>query len=189
MEDNKLIPDIVCYDGGTCGDLISAMLDPNGCVITNTAIKQDQQRQRLKKSHNFTSSEEKDQYLLSMIGVYESVPSHDLAYHIQRNHPFLSVVVENFDTACWAANRFKQLHRPYVWDEMQRFCGAQTVEDYAHIIINFSKLVALHTQNVVLLDSIIKGQAVEQLEHITKKPISSIGKNLYTQWLDCQNAL
>ena len=189
MDHNRVIPDIVCYVGGTCGDLISAMLDPIGCVITNTSIRQDQQRQRLKKPHSFTTDEEKDQYLWSMSEVYKSVPSHDLAYHIERKHSFLSVVVENFDTAYWAADRFKQLHRPHVWDEMQRFCGAQTVKDYAQIIVNFSKLVALHTQNVVLLDLIVEGQAVEQLEYITKKSLSTEAKDLYTHWLACQNTL
>jgi hypothetical protein len=189
MDHTRLIPNIVCYVGGTCGDLLSAMLDSTGCTIANGSIKQEQQRQRLKKPHSFAGNEEKDQYLLSMTGVYKSVPSHDLAYHIERKHSFLSVVVENFDTAYWAADRFKQLHRPHVWNEMQRLCGAQTVKDYAQIIINFSKLVALHTQNVVLLDSIVEGRAVEQLEYITNKSLSTEANDLYTQWLECQNTL
>ena len=183
---NKLNPDIVCYLGGTCGDLISTIMDPSDCVLLNGAVSQPKQRQRLKKPHDFANTQDKDQYLISIANKYKSVPSHDLNYHKSKGHLFLSIVTENLDTAYWAADRFRQLHRPQVWEEMKHACGACTVKDYAQTMIDFSKMVASHTQKLIPLDLILKGQAVDQLEYITKRTMPDAGKEFYTHWLECQ---
>ena len=54
---------IICYMGGTCGDLISAMIDPTDVIIENSKITLTDERQRLKKSYLFSSDHRRDQYL------------------------------------------------------------------------------------------------------------------------------
>lgn len=174
---------IVCYAGGTCGDLITAMIDHRDATFKFNAIMHDKQRQRLKKPLTFVNDEEKDAYMQQISEQYKSIPSHDLDYHVKRKHEFISITVEDPKIALWAANRFKQLHRPHVWQEMQQACGATTVKDYAEILIQYSNMVKQHTDKVITLESIRQGRAVEELELILPIQIDQPRQNLYRNWL------
>jgi hypothetical protein len=181
-----MVPDslkIVCYAGGTGGDLITAILDYRDVEFKHRVVFHTKQRQRLKKPHTFTSDEEKDEYLQEISMQYNSIPSHDLDYHIKRKHQFISITVENFDTALWAATRFKKLHRPHVWEEMQQACGSKTVEDYAQILIHYSNRVKAHTDQIITLESIKAGSAINELEKILQYELSKDKKNVYRNWL------
>lgn len=178
---------IVCYAGGTCGDLITGMIDCRDVTYRDSVLVHNDFRQRLKKPNTFANNEEKDKYVTEVLIHYNSIPSHDLNYHIERKHPFISITVNDFDTASWAANRFKQLHRPHVWKEMQQACGANTVKDYAQILIDYSNLVKMHTNQLITLESIIQGHAVEQIENILKQNLDNAEKDLYNNWLQKQN--
>lgn len=167
MEYSNLI--IVCYTGGTAGDIVSQILDPSELSFN---------RQRLKKPHTFGTNKEKDLFLLSSL--WKSVPSHDFAYHQQSNHSILGIVCNNFDSAIWAAERFKKLHRPHVWQEMTSYCGANDIEAYAQNIIDFGKMVEQYTNNVLYLDSIISGSAIIDLHQLGYQ---TPGIHLYDQWL------
>lgn len=188
-----MVPDnltIVCYTGGACGDLITAMIDYRNAEFTpSKAVKHNVERQRLKKPHLFSSDEEKDQYLIDIAQHYNSIPSHDLDYHIRRGHKFISIIVDDMDVARWAAKRFKDLHRPHVWEEMARVCGASTVDDYAQILIHYSNMVKKHTTQLVSLESIKNKTAVEGLEQVLGNPISKEGRNVYRNWWNLQHGI
>lgn len=186
-----MVPDnltIVCYTGGSCGDLITAMIDHRGSkFMPNHTVKHIDERQRLKKPHLFASDKEKDQYLLDIAQQYNSIPSHDLDYHIRRGHKFISIVVDDIDVACWAAKRFKDLHRPHVWEEMSKMCGAKTVDDYAQILIYYSNMVRNYTTHTVSLESIKQKTAIANLEQALGQTISQSGKNVYRNWWNLQH--
>ena len=74
--------EIICYAGGTCGDLITALIDSKGAYFRNKAVMFEQERLRFKKPHTFVDDKERDQYLAEMTLKYKSVPSHDLQYHL-----------------------------------------------------------------------------------------------------------
>ena len=173
---------IVCYTGGACGDMISAILDPTGTRFNNTAmIIDDVYRTRLKKPHLFQSDLEKDQYLIEIEKKYKSIPSHDLDYHIRKKHNFIGITVQDKTVALWAATRFKRLHGAHVWEEMNTVCGVGTVEGYAQIMIDFSDLIKQHTDRIVSLESILAGTALDN-------PILKLAnKNVYRNWIDLQN--
>lgn len=187
MDTNSLA--IVCYTGGTCGDLISAMIDYHDATFTVfKTVKHADRRQRLKKPHLFTTTEEKNQYLVEVAQQYNSIPSHDLDYHVQQQHKFISIIVEDATVAQWAANRFKQLHRPHVWEDMSRQCGASTVDEYAQMLIDYSNMVKKHTDRIISLESIKNGQGIDALEQVYG-PISQQGKNIYKNWYNLQCSL
>ena len=185
MDTNTL--KIICYTGGTCGDLLSALIDPLDCIFQNKTVFHDIKRQRLKKPHTFSSDEEKDQYLNEIAVCYNSVPSHDLNYHVLRKHSFISITVQDFNTALWAATRFQRCHRPHVWKEMTDQSGADTIEKYAQLLIDYSVMVAQHTENVVQLEHIRNGLAIESLEKCLNYTLTKPARNLYQNWLDLQN--
>lgn len=162
-------PIIVCFVGGTAGDIISQILDPSELTLD---------RQRLKKAHLFASDLEKDKFLET--SEYVSIPSHDFEYHCKRKHKLLGVVCRRMSDAVWAASRFKELHRPHVWKEMTAFCSADTVEAYAQMILDFGNMLAGYTSNVLYLDDIIGGHAVDRL---TGLGYQVPGKDTYKKWL------
>ena len=160
---------IVCFVGGTAGDIISQILDPRELTL---------ERQKLKKPHLFATDAEKDIFLETID--YASVPSHDFVYHRNRNHTVLGVVCRDTCNALWAASRFKKLHRPHVWKEMTAFCGVDSIEAYAQAILDFGNMLASHTNNVLYLDDIINGHAVDRL---TELGYQVPGKDIYKKWL------
>lgn len=176
---------IVCYLGGTCGDLLSALIDTRDVKLQiNGSVNHVPERTKLKKPHLFLSSSEKDNYLKSVN--YTSISSHDTEYHIQQHHSFISIGVQYFDTAMWAALRFKNLHQDHVWAEMQDKCGASKVEDYARTIMNYSNLVEKSGCHVLKLESILQGTAVADLEKIINKSLGAPAIKFYEQWLNAQ---
>lgn len=177
-------PSIVCYMGGTCGDLITAIIDPRLAELNNTAVRLEAERSRLKKPHTFKNDLDKDNYISDIGLVYNSIPSHDLTYHINRRHEFIGIVVNDRGVATWAAERFRSLHRPHVWQEMQAHCGADSVDVYTQSMLDFSQLVRNHCGNLIQLERILAGHAVNDLRALG---IDAIGKSFYQLWLDKQN--
>lgn len=175
---------IICYTGGTCGDMLAAVIDNCNVELTNTRMSLSKDRQRLKKPHSFKDDLEKNQYVNDMGLLYNSIPSHDLDYHIRCQHNFISITVKEFDVALWAATRFKQMHQPHVWEEMQRVCGADTIEMYAQRMIDFSNLVSQHTKKTIKLERILTGHAIEDLSQWIS---TTLDNNLYQTWLTSQN--
>ncbi len=176
---------IVCYTGGTCGDLITALIDPTDAVIRpNGSVMHIPERVRLKKPHLFSDDTEKDQYLQSV--THSSVSSHDTDYHIKRQHSFVTVGIRDFSVAVWAATRFKSLHRAEVWAEMQTRCGANSIEDYAQIMMDYTAMVANHGCDIVHLESIINGCAIQEVEHIINRPVIPEAEIFYKNWLEAQ---
>jgi hypothetical protein len=108
MERGNMI-EIICYAGGTCGDLITALIDSKGSYFQNKAVMFEQDRLRFKKPHTFVNDEEKDQYLNEITNKYRSIPSHDLQYHVRRGHNIIGITVQDPTVAKWAAIRFKEL--------------------------------------------------------------------------------
>lgn len=162
-------PIIVCYTGGTCGDIISQILDP--AELTTD-------RQRLKKPHLFTNSQEKDLFLSTT--QYLSIPSHDFEYHRDSGHNVLAIVCRYMPDAIWAATRFKSLHKPHVWKEMTKFCGANSIESYAQMILDFGNMIANYATDIVYLDDIVHGKAVSCLIGLG---YTTPGANKYKEWL------
>lgn len=177
---------IVCYTGGTCGDLVTALIDSKNVQFRAQTVCHDSLRIKLKKPHLFADDAEKDQYLLDIAEHYTSIPSHDLEYHKRKNHRFVAVTVSDYKFALKAAKRFKSLHRPHVWDEMSKFCGANTTEEYAQRLIDYSNMVSNYTDQIITFESIRQGTAIHDLEKLLGIDIDRPRQNLYKNWLNLQ---
>lgn len=175
--------EIVCATGGTCGDIITAIIDSKNVEFNNFAVRLPPERCLLKKPHSFTNDLDKNNYIESMSLLYNSIPSHQVDFHVRNQHSFIAITVDNFDIALWAATRFKKIHKPHVWEEMQTACGANTIEEYAQIIIDYSKMVREHTTKLLSLERIRDGYAVEDLKQITTVELNN---EFYQQWLKLQ---
>lgn len=179
---------IICYTGGTCGDLVTAVIDPTGATLNQrlNTVTHTAYRTKLKKPHLFFNNDEKLQYLGDIKSQYQSIPSHDLDFHVSKKHDFISITVQDKNIALWAAERFKNCHRPHVWEEMQRVCGANSVDDYADILIHYSTAVKNHTNKLIQLEDILAGKLIESLELGLSLTISEQGKDFYHSWISVQ---
>lgn len=177
--------EIVCYLGGTCGDLVVAMIDNCNATIKNGAVKIDLERQQLKKSWQFQNDQERNLYVNGMKYRYKSIPSHDTDYHLRNNQSFSAIVVKEKSTAKWAAQRFKDLHRAHVWEEMTSVNAANTVEKYAQDMLDWSSWIRQHTNRIISLEDILDGCVCEVISRIIT--IDPAGVNFYKQWLQAQN--
>lgn len=177
---------IVCYTGGACGDLISALIDPRDAEFQHTAVKHHVDRVKLKKHFLFANDQEKDLYIEQVGNKYSSISSHDLEYHIRQQHSFISIVTNDLNTATLAANRFKQLHRPQVWEELTKMLMINTVADYAQMIIDYSNMVKNYSDNLIKLEDIFNGHAIHQVENILGYQLEETNKNFYSTWLSLQ---
>lgn len=180
--------EIICYTGGTCGDLLTALIDNKDTKFFNNAVQQSPHRSKLKKPFLFKNDTEKDQYIDSIGNEYMSVPSHDVEYHISRNHDFIGITVTDFELALWASTRFKNLHRNNVWDEMCKSCGANSVNDYANILISYSNMIINHTNRIVNLNDIVNGNALDALKKINVTACSE-SKIFYANWIKLQQGI
>jgi hypothetical protein len=180
----------VVYMGGACGDLITTMIDPTGAEFDSQDRRMllPDNRMRLKRPHDFVTDEQKDQYLDSVRGVYTSVPSHDVDYHVKRGHRFIAITVTDQSDALWAAVRFKNVHRPQVWQTVCEGWRIRTVEEYAQLMMDNSRWLAEKTRSTIDLGSIRSGQAVPKLEHLIGRKITENAVHCYTKWQLIQNA-
>ena len=169
--------------GGTCGDLITAVIDPTNATITGPSMTMGKDRVKLKKPHLFNSIDEKDRYIQSMTAHYRSLPSHDTTYHIDRGHDFISVIVQDMPSAQWATTRFKTLHHPDIWQEMLSITGFKDENSYAECMIHYSELVMKHTDKCIELSSIVNGNMIGLLSKYVSTPLHT---NIYSTWLRYQ---
>ena len=174
--------------GGTYGDLVSGLINENIKVndVKKIAVP-DAEASRLKKPHLFSSDYEKNQYLEEAAQKFNSISSHDADYHIRNNHKFLAIVVDNYDSALRCAHRFKVSHRDVVWNEMITKCGANSVEDYANAILNFSHMIKNHATWVVSTTEIENEEILLRIQEIQNVPIQSQVYQMYKQWQETVN--
>ena len=171
---------IVCYMGGMCGDLIACLIDSTDSVVRNGRVLTPMQRGKLKKSDLFNSDEEKDVYLLQIEKKYKSIPSHDLEYHIKRKHDFISIIVNDNSTALWAADRFKKLHTPEVWEKVAKNSQIDSANDYAKVLLSASSLIKDNTDKIINLEDIVNGHAITKLQpYVT----TELNDSFYKEWL------
>lgn len=175
---------VVCYLGGTCGDLVTAMFDPSKASLNENSVSLVPEVTQLKKPHLFSSDSDKDQYLLD-VNQYKCIASHDTAYHMSKKHEFISIVSDDMNVNTWAADRFKNLHRPHVWEEMSRYSGACTVPEYAQLIVDYSHLVRGYTKQLITLSDIVNGNLIDVIKQWTD--VTDDAKDLYAQWLSAGN--
>ena len=163
---NSVIPIFVVYMGGCCGDLLTSILDWSGSAFNNETgtMILPRDRQGFKKPHMFGSDKSRDRYVAEAGAKYTSLPSHDIEYHVRRQHKFIGIAVRDADTAVWAATRFRECHRPQVWDEVQHIHNISSTAEYAQLIMDYSQMIQQRTNQIVWLEDIVRGTVDAQLQ-------------------------
>lgn len=177
--------DVIVYMGGSCGDLAAALIDNADCQVNSEhgTMNMTYIRQALKKPHQFASDLEKDQYLKNSSLIYLSVPSHDLDYHVRNHHRFLAITVKTPSLAYWAAQRFQKSLLPHTWTKICDSYHIKTVDDYASLMLNYSKMIVNRTLFIIDLEDIVAGNAVDIIEKKSCNGVCDGARHLYREWL------
>lgn len=171
---------IICYMGGTAGDLVTATIDGKDTRLDDRKVIISAERSKLKKPHLFTNSSETVDYIKSMAENYSSLPSHCLDFHLEQRQDFVGIVVNTMETAIWAATRFKELHLPHVWEEVMKYGNISKVEEYASMMLNFSETIKKYTNKIISLEDILSGNLLAELDRLN---IQLTNPSLYEIWL------
>lgn len=176
----------VVYMGGCCGDLVAAILDWKDTRFNFGLRKMDLPlyRQRLKKFYEFSSDEEKDHYVDESRNFYKSLPSHDTDYHLRHNHYVIGITAKTPETAQWAAQRFKSVHKPRVWEQVCKSHQIESVEQYSNLIIDYSTWIESKIARTISLENILNGSLIGELQKITATELDNKSSNYYHSWLD-----
>ena len=176
MDSNKVI---VVYTGGTAGDLVASVIDSNHCGLSDGRVLMASYRQQLKQPHLFRDDTARDDYVKNAMRNYRSLPSHSIEYHLQRQHNIVGITVEQKQTATWAAERFKRLHKDRVWKAI----GLSSVDDYANMLLDYSWFVRDNVQHVVSVEDILNGHLLDKLNSFG---IDRTDQMFYNRWIDSQ---
>jgi hypothetical protein len=175
--------DIICYIGGTCGDLVTSVIDSTDSKLDGSKIYTMLSRSKLKSSLFLNSEIEQLNYIKEMESKYLSIPSHKIDLHIKYKHPYITIFTENYDLALWCANRYKNLNKPDVWENMTKI-NNDTIESYAQTIIQTCNYSVSHTDRVITLEDILSGNLLSRLSQYVNTPLN---EKLYEEWLSRQD--
>jgi hypothetical protein len=176
-------PIIVCYMGGTCGDLVSAVIDSTGIAINeNGRVILPKDRRRLKRPYDFLNDDEKD-HMLNLITA-KSIASHDYIYHLKKKHALLCIGVYDVESAKLAAARFKKLTDKNYWELASKTNNISTVDAWADLYLNYSNKL-IKTERIKILDirDIFNGKLLDKLKEMTIE-VDPTADSIYKNWLE-----
>jgi len=133
---------IVCFAGGTSGDLVVAMIDSLDCgyEINDHRIKLTKDRSGMKKPWMFKNADEKRNYITDTFEIYDSLPSHDIDFHIgEKSENVIGITCFDKVLRDKSASRFKNLHTSEVWDSLTKVTNTKPLDQYSNDILEVSK--------------------------------------------------
>lgn len=175
---------IVCFAGGTSGDLVVAMIDSLDCgyEINDHRINLTKDRSGMKKPWMFKNADEKRNYITDTFEIYDSLPSHDIDFHIgEKSENVIGITCFDKVLRDKSASRFKNLHRSEVWDSLTKVTNTTTLDQYSNDILEVSKKLK---NNFLTIDlsQIVGGNLLDPL-HQMGFDITVKSGSLYDDWL------
>jgi len=179
---DTMIPKLILYMGGCCGDIVTGLIDTKGISIQSGKCVMLKERAKLKRSFVFENDAQKNTYILSSGKHWKSLPTHDTEFHLKQKHEYIGITCKNKKVAIWCAERFRNLHTPVVWERICKTISITSTDEYAQTIIDFSDYIGTYAKHTLDIDDIIEGNAIEKLKEFTELDITST--IMYSQWLE-----
>lgn len=164
--------DIILYTLGTCGNMVTAVIDNTGYRFDGRHYESFAERIKLRNRfyQNTMTDNDRDNYIIEMSKKYKSLASHQYQYHIDRGHSYILVMPSTEEEIQWSINRFKTIHPNSPMD-------VKTAHNYYNEFITKSKQ---HTNKIITLTDIWSGNLLERLKEYVSTPLN---EEVYHQWL------
>jgi hypothetical protein len=175
---------IVCFAGGTSGDLVVSVLDPKNCDYNPSQgkVKISKDRSVMKKFWQFTNTKQKKDAIKNGFENYDSLPSHDVDFHIDHGQDkVIGITCFDKDLRDRSATRFKNLHSNQVWDSLTKVSKTETIEQYSDDILQISRKLE-RAFTTIDLKEIIKGNLISRLTEM-EYTISDESLEIYKKWM------
>ena len=175
---------IVCFAGGTSGDIVVAVMDPKNCKHDpeKARIKIPKDRAEMKMFWTFQGVEQKNNFIRKTFENYDTIPSHDVNFHISQGaENVLGITCFDKDLRDRSAKRFKAIHTDQDWDSLLKVTKTETVDQYSDDILSISKKLNDNFPTIDL-SSIINGTLIEKLGALGYQ-IPDVGISLYDRWI------
>jgi hypothetical protein len=169
---------IILYQGGGCGNMVSAVIDSTGSLFLSTGhIVFDSKRRTLQQSFYVNQLTDEDRDRIIENSTFKSIHSHLFDYHITRKHDFIFINCDDSKYINWVCDRFNHIHE--VRNKNQS--DAKITPEY---IKEVTAKVIPHTNKIIPISDILEGRLIDTL---SKYVDTTLDVDLYNKWLDLIN--
>lgn len=164
--------DIILYTPGTCGNMVTAVIDNNGYNFDGKHYECFNERKKLRNTfyQRTMTDEDRDNYIIEIAKKYKSLASHQYNYHIDRGHQYILVIPSTDEEIQWSIHRFNNIH-PHI---------AMNVTNAPNYYNNFINEAKQHTNKIITLTDIWSGNLLNRLKEYISTPLD---EEVYYQWL------
>jgi hypothetical protein len=166
---------IILYQGGGCGNMVSAVIDSTGSLLLPTGhIVFDSKRRTLQQNFyvNQLTDEDRDRIILN--DNFKSIHSHSFDYHIKRKHDFIFIDCDDPKYINWVCTRFNYIH------EIQNK-NKPEIKITPEYIKEITAKVTPHTNKIIPIRDILESRLIETLSKYVDTPLNV---DIYNKWLD-----
>lgn len=160
----------VVYPPGSCGNMVSAVIDSQGVIggYRHVTFIPDKLRLLKQQDRDSMTDSDRDEYVKDIETKYLAVPSHSFEYHVKRKHDFIFLLPNSIETIQWSINRIKD-----ILPDRNEYLTLSFVNN----IINCCKP---HSSKIILVEDIVQGKLIEKLQEFISTPLN---EKFYYDWL------
>lgn len=169
---------IILYQGGGCGNMVSAVIDSTGSMFMSTGhLIFDSKRRKLQQAFYETNLTDEDRDNVILNSTCKSLHSHEFDYHIKRKHDFIFIDCDDSKYIDWVCNRFNKIHVVIYKNQPDMFLKPAYIR---HV----TEKVTPYANKIIPISDILEGRLIETLSKYVDTPLKV---DLYNKWLEMIN--
>lgn len=173
--------DIVAYTGGSCGEMVTAVIDPTGYHFNGRyleLLKYDRSKLKNREWDFSLSNIDRDNAINELALKYRSLPSHKLDYHAFRKHDVIFIDATQPGMEEWVFNRINDIHsgKHKQWLNLEK-----DKESYINNFYPSQQFLLPIAKRIIKLRDILEGKLIDVLKTYVATPLNEA---LYYTWLD-----
>lgn len=166
---------IILYQGGGCGNMVSAVIDATGSLFMSTGhVIFDSNRRTLQQTFYEDHIEDIDRDKILETSTCKSIHSHSFDYHIRRKHDFIFIDCDDPKYIQWVCDRFNKIHEVLHKNTPELNLTPSYIK-------SISAKVLPHTTKVIPIADILEGRLLDTLSKYVDTPLNS---EIYYKWLE-----
>ena len=171
--------DIVAYTGGSCGEMVTAVIDPTGYHFNGRyleLLKYDRSKLKNREWDFSLSNIDRDNVINELALKYKSLPSHKIDYHVLRKHDVIFIDSTEPGIDEWVFNRLHDIHGKNEWLNLEKDKEVffNNLQENQQVMLSIAK-------RVIKLRDILEGKLIDVLKTYVSTPLN---ESLYYTWLE-----
>jgi hypothetical protein len=171
----RLPIDIVVYVPGSCGEMITAVIDDTGYSYNGLLCNLiEYERSKLKNPEwdKILTDEDRDNVIQELSLKYKSLTSHKFQYHVDRQHDVIFIDASEDNLIEWSNNRLYQLYGNALWINPDKQINLARAHKAHELMLSSAK-------RIIKLRDILEGRLIDVLKQYVSTPLN---EDLYYRW-------